>query len=255
MTELFTNEHCEFYFLNAYNYGISGLNAIEMLQADDEWFEKPKDESIQQLGKLVERYTLKSKNTKHEFNAISDCMNLTDSIKKNVEEINIDLIILTGRAQENLGKNTESILKKVRTCPILVVPPHASMNEGIHLSIVSDFKEQNSTVEIHNFIKALENTNIQIEILVLKHSKMSSNAAYNLESYIRYLRHYLSTSLYISHLESTNDLLGYTKTYPDAIVCIIDKKPDFFRKMGLLKSKVLSTLRKLNTNTVLTVHQ
>ena len=65
--ELFENDHCEFYFLNVYTFDVAGLNAIEMLQADDDWFDEPKQESINKLGKLVERHTLKSNNLKHEI--------------------------------------------------------------------------------------------------------------------------------------------------------------------------------------------
>ena len=51
------------------------------------------------------------------------------------------------------------------------------------------------------------------------------------------------------------DLKDYAISHLDDIICIIDKKPDFFRKIGLYKSNVISTLGQLRTNTVLTIHQ
>ncbi|WP_452223460.1 universal stress protein [Lacinutrix chionoecetis] len=256
ITKLFANEYCEFYFLNTYTYNASGLNAIEMLHADDDWFDKPKRESLQKLGKLVARYTLTPKNDKHEFNAISEYMSLVDGIKKTIEEIDIDLIILTSSVEKTAGKNIESILEKIRSCPILVVPPHASVNNGVYLTIASDFKQKINTIEIGKFVKALENTTINIGILVLEEQNtLTSDAVDNLESLIIFLKLVLGKQIDVEYIQPKFRLKDYATSHLDGIMCIIDKKPDLLRKIGLYKSKVISTLKKLNTSTVLTVHQ
>ncbi|MEZ4792404.1 MAG: hypothetical protein R2783_02715 [Gelidibacter sp.] len=143
VTELFKNENCEFYFLNTYTHGVAGLSAIELLQADDDFFDIPKEESLKQLGKLVQRYTLNSNSQQHTFYAISESVGLIDGLKSNIEKIGIDLVILTGNAEKPVGKNTQTILEKIRSCPILIVPPHASMTKGIHLTIASRFQRKN----------------------------------------------------------------------------------------------------------------
>ena len=51
--KFFKREVCEFYFLNTYNYNVQGLNAIQLLQADEDWFERPKLESQKRLGRLI----------------------------------------------------------------------------------------------------------------------------------------------------------------------------------------------------------
>lgn len=256
ITELFKNEYCEFYVLNTYNYDLSSINTIEMFQADDEWLDKPKEESMQQLGMLVERYTIKTKNDKHEFNAISDCMNLSDSIKKNVEELSADLIILTGKIDKTIGKRTEAILEKIRSCPILIVPPHASVSRGVHITIASDFKEKINTLEIYKFIKALENTNIEVRILVLEQENtLESEAANNLEALLIYLNEIFHKRIDIEYVRPTFHLKDYAASNRDGIMCVVDKKPDVFRKIGLFKSNIIPTLKQLRNNTVLTIHQ
>ena len=62
--KLFKDNVCDFYFLNTYSYNISGLDALGLLHVDEDWFDKPEEESIRKLGKLIERYTFKSKNAK-----------------------------------------------------------------------------------------------------------------------------------------------------------------------------------------------
>lgn len=256
ITELFKNEYCEFYLLNSYDFEVSGLNAIEMLQADDDWFDKPKEESIDQLGKLVERYTFKAQNTKHEFHAISDNMKLIDSIKKNASELSVDLIVLTGRADKNIGKKTKAILKKIRFCPILIVPPHTCITKSIHLTIASNFQEKINTLEIHKFIKILENTNIKIRILVLEEENtLTTEATNNLESLLLYLNQIFTKRIGLEYVKPSYRLKDYAAAHLAGIVCVIDKKPDLFRRIGLIKSNIIPTLMKLQSNTVLTVHQ
>ncbi len=101
--KLFKHETCEFYFLNTYSYDANGLDAIQLLQADEDWFDKPKQNAQKQLGKLVERYTLNCKALNHQFFAVSDCSELLPNFPKNIKDLNIDLIILTSKKEKNLG--------------------------------------------------------------------------------------------------------------------------------------------------------
>ncbi|WP_431134614.1 universal stress protein [Psychroserpens mesophilus] len=256
VTKLFTNEYCEFYFFNSYSYGMSGLNAIELLQADDEWFDKPKIDSLKQLGRLVEKYTLKSKNSKHVFHAICEHSNLVHGLKNTVEKLDIDIVILSSRAEKTIGKTTTNVLKEIRSCPILIVPPNAPVSKGVHLTIASDFKQKINTNEINKFCKALVNTNFEIGILVLEtqHS-LSAEAAINLETLIVHVKQYLIQPIDIEFVQSSNHLKDYAMSHLTDIMCVIDKKPDVFRKIGLYKSKVISKLEQLRANTVLTIHQ
>lgn len=256
MSNLFKNENCEFYLFNTYRYISSGLNAIEMLQADDEWFEKPKNQSLTKLGKLITRCTLFSKNPNHSFHAISENRDITNGIRENIDKIGIDLVVLTSKGKSSFGSKTESILEKVRTCPVLIIPPHATVLNEITLTIASDFQVKINTNEIDRFIKTLENSETQIGILVLKEQNiLSDKAANNLEALLNYLKQYSNKPIDLEFLKPTFRLSDYVVSHKSEIMCVVDKKPDIFRRIGLVKSKVIATLKKLNTSTVLTVHQ
>nr|WP_321222528.1 hypothetical protein [uncultured Psychroserpens sp.] len=256
IVELFKNEHCEFYFLNTFTYDVNSLNAIELLQADDEWYDKPKQESLRLLGKIVERYIPRKNTTNHSFNAISDCIDLTEGIVVNVEKIGIDLVILTGKPGNKISKNTGNTLERVRCCPILIVPPHASICKSINLTIASNFKQKINTLELYKFIKVLENTNIEIEILVLeKENTLDIDASNNLEVLIDYLSRILNKSIGLKYISSSFCIKDYAQLNLSSIMCIIDRKPDLFRKIGLLKSNIIPILKQIRGNTVLTIHQ
>lgn len=256
ITTLFNNEYCEFYILNTYKYETSGLNAIEMLHTDDDWFDRPKQESLKQLGKLITRYTLKTINPKHTFHAISESKSLEEGIRQNVDELGIDVVILTGNGLEALGITTKNILEKIRSCPILIVPPNATASSGITLTIASSFQEQINTNELERFIRALENTKTQIGILVLKaQNTLSDKAADHLEQLLEYLKTRSKAPIGLEFLPTTLDLADYAQSHNDEIMCVVDKKPNLFRKIGVVRTKVISKLNKLGTNPVLTVHQ
>ncbi|WP_111309735.1 universal stress protein [Confluentibacter sediminis] len=253
---LFKNEYCEFNLFHTYTYDVNSLNAIELLHADDEWFDKPKVESLKQIGKIREYYNLKFNNPKHEFNSISECVTLVEGIKNNIKEMEIDLVIVTGKAEKMFGKTTKNILDKIISCPILIVPPHASICKDICLTIASDFKQKINTHDIDNFCKTIENTNINIGILVLEEQKQLTNLVVNnLESLRIHLKENLDNRIGLEYIKPSYRLKDYALFHKEGILCIIDKKPDLFRKIGFYKSSVISKLKKLNMNTVLTVHQ
>lgn len=256
VVDLFKYEKCEFYFLNTYGYETNGLNAIEMLQADDEWFFRPKEESLKKLGKLVTRYTLESHNPKHTFHAISECRSLVDGIKENIDKIGVDIVALTSKGLSPLGATTKCILEKIRSIPILIVPPHATACNNVTLTIASDFQEKITTREIEQFITALQNTNTQIGILVLKEQyAVSDKSAGNIEILLDCLQHFSSKPIELEFLKPTYKLVDYAVSHNNEIICLVDNKPDLFRKIGVVKSKIISTIKELNTNIVLTLHQ
>ncbi|MEL0651024.1 universal stress protein [Algibacter sp. TI.3.09] len=254
ITELFKNEACAFYFLNVYNYGTGGLSAIEMLQADDEWFEKPKEESLQHLGDLLDEYAVNKNNEKHEYHVISEGLSLVKAMEKHIESIDVDLIVLKGNAK--ISKNIESIVGKIRTCPVLIVPPYASMNKKINLAIASNFTEEVRTNEIDSFLEIFKNTNFIITVLALTNEKdMPDETSRHIKLLCNHLENQTDKTVALEFTAKSDNLKTYAISHLSSIMCVVDKKPDLLRKIGLCKSRVISTLEKLHNNPVLTIHQ
>ncbi|MEQ3662548.1 MAG: hypothetical protein ACJAYP_001409 [Flavobacterium sp.] len=250
--ELFKNESCAFYLFNSYSYGVKGLDAIELLQADEEWFEIPEEESLKKLEKLLDYYKLKSNNVNHTFYTVSKSIDLVDGIKEILEKIGANLLILTGNIEKIIGKNNEHILGKIRNIPILIIPPTASSNEKLNLTIVSDFKQKLSTIDIDIFCKVFENTNFEVKILVLEfQNELTIQAANNLESLIINLKQEVS----IEYIKLTFSFIDYIAFDLEGIICIVDENPDLFRIVGLTKSNLTSKIENSYSNPVLVLHQ
>ena len=254
--QLFKHEYCDFYFLNTYSYNANGLDAIAMLQADEDWFDRPRDYALKQLGKLVERYTLNCYDLNHHFFAVSECSGLLSSIQKNTKVLDIDLIILTSKNKNRLGAKTQAIVDKIRCCPVLIVPPHAASCNTVNITIASDFKQQVNTTQIDGFCNILEHTNLEITVLILaKQNALSDSAANHLEAMLTYLKLKTNNTVALQYAHTSFSLKTYAKSHMDGIMCVVDKKPDILRKIGVFRSNVFSTLKQLHSNTVLTIHQ
>jgi len=254
ITELFKNEVCAFYFLNVYNYGAGGLSAIEMLQADDEWFEKPKEDSLKQLGDLLDEYTRCKTNAKHEYHVISESLSLVKALEKHLEIIKADLLVMRGQAKTN--KNIEAVVGEIRSCPVLIVPRNATFTSQLNLTLASNFNEEVRTLGIDRFLETFKNTNIKVSILVIGNKEaLTDDVKRHIACLGSHLERCLEKTVTVEFTEKTSSLKEYAMAHLNNMMCVVDKKPDVLRKFGICKSKVLSTLEKLHNNPVLTIHQ
>ena len=254
ITALFKNEVCVFYFLNVYKFNTGGLSAIEMLQADDEWFEKPKEDSEKQLKSLLDHYTRRENKENHDYFTISEGLSLIKAIEKHIVAKDVDLIVLTGDTK--IGENIEAIVGKIRTCPVLVVPPFASVNKKLKLTVASNFQEEVRMFGIDRFLDYFKNTNFEINILALTHQdQVTDETKKNITLLKGHLENYSNTLVKLEFEGKSKRLKDYAFSNLGNIMCVVDKKPNVLRKLGFGRSKVISTLETIYNNPVLTIHQ
>ena len=253
---LFKNKKYDFYFLNSYTYTVNGLDALELLQEDEEWFERPKEESEKNLGRLIERYTLKHSGSDHNFHAISEGSNLVSAIKKHQELLGIDLVILSSGINKSYDKENKLVLDHVRKCPVLLLPVTTCVGDNLNITMVSDFKQKINTDQIDCFRHGLGSKKIDIGILVLdEQNKLSEAVTMHLDAFISYLAQFQNANINLEYAKNSSQLQTYASLHREAIMCLVDKKPGFMRRIGLFKSDVISKLKQLNSNSVLAVHQ
>ncbi len=124
---VFNMVDCHFVVLNAFQGSSSGLMTKIRMAGETRPYELLKEESEQELEKIVQRAKSTTTHPKHTFQAISLPGNLTDTIGKTVLEERIDLIIMgtkgaTGLKEAFLGSNAYKVIKNINFCPIIVVP-------------------------------------------------------------------------------------------------------------------------------------
>ncbi len=257
--KFFDQEKCHFYFLNTFTIDADGLNAIELLQADDDWFEHPKNESEKNLGLVIQKYFLKNPEKKHQFSAISDCTNLIDGIKKVIKEIKIDLIVLPGKkdsndSNEEYSRNTKRIIENITECPIMIIPSSAKLHKQLEFILVSNFEEEVPKAELKNWYELVKIANGTIKIVMLSDkNKMTHLQKKNLESVHSEIETFANRRVVIEYVESMQNFKNLANNYSNYIICLIDKKPSIWRMLSLNKSKI-TKLGLLSNSPLIALH-
>ncbi|TVZ26896.1 hypothetical protein JM83_1895 [Gillisia sp. Hel_I_86] len=246
-------EECHFYFLNTFTIDIDGLNAIELLQADEDWFENPKNESEKNLGFVIQKYLYKNRGKNHQFSAISDCTNLIQGIKKVIEEIEIDLVVIPGKkntndTNEEYSKNTKRVIGNIRECPLMIIPPSARILIQPEFVLVSNFEEELSKTEIQKWYKLVKAAKGTIKIVTLfEKDKMTSIQKTN-QNWVRLqIEMYSTLPIKMEHVDTFGELEDLVGNYSNHIICLIDKKPGFWRMLGLNNSRITKLGPSLST--------
>ena len=244
--KFFKREECEFYFLNTYTYNIGGLNAIQLLQADDDWFEKPKNDSIDGLGGAIQKFTLTNQNKNHRFNAISECSDLIEGIRKTIKEVNIDLVILTLKNRidnkvDRYSKNAKRVLENIRECPVMIIPSSAHLKKCPEFVLVSNFEIEMPEAKIANWYELVKIAKGTVKLVVLCGlSRRTPIQTTNVKKVCSQIEVYTGISISTEYLETEDDLKHFVNSHLECIICFMDRKPTFWRKYGLSLSRIIN---------------
>lgn len=240
----FRKEQCHFYFLNTYSYDVEGLNTVNLLQTGDDFFEKPKRQSEMSLGRVIQKITAKNENKKHQFNAISECANLIEGVKKTIKELEIDLVVLAGKVQtkrttDQYSKNTKRILDHVRECPVMIIPASAPKQKRPEFVLVSNFEVLLSKPKLENWYEFVEISRGSVKIVTLfGKDKMTTLQKENQNKVLLQIEMLAQTPVSIEYIETAPDLKSFADYHSEYIICVLDRKPDFWQKCGLTHSRI-----------------
>ncbi len=256
----FKREECEFYFLNTYTYDVGGLNAIHLLQANEDWFEKPKNDSVDNLGDAILKFTFNHSSRKHRFHAISECSDLIDGIKKTIKDVNIDLVILAGKNSitnkvDRYNKSTIRILENIRECPVMIIPQSSNLKKCKEFVLVSNFEielPQEKIAKWYELVKIVKGT-VKLVVLTGKNHLTALQTA-NLENVCSQIEMLANDSVDTEYLENAHDLKQFAKNHSESIICLMDRKPDIWRKYGLSHSRI-TNLGPLKTTPLIALHR
>lgn len=140
-TSLFRNTECTFYLLNAFQrYHLTTESLIEP-DPGDENYERERETSQRGLEELVDGLQTRQDHNNHHFKMISVYNTVTEAVKESVKKHDISLVVMGTRGETDdinflYGSNAISVMEKVENCPVLVVPDHSSLPEGILREVV-----------------------------------------------------------------------------------------------------------------------
>ncbi len=252
------NEKCEFYFLNTYKSDISQNEAFQLIQGNFTSLDVPKKRSLDCLGKAIHKYTYNNDNKNHHFNAISEYSYLIEGVKKTIAKLNIDLVILSGKKhftnKESYSKNIKSIIENVRECPIMIVPPSKTLKKSNEFVFVSNFETEIPTQEITNWYNLVKIVNGNTRFIALTKEKDMTNAQRkNLKKLQSASKNLSGKEARMGYLTTKQEVKRFVESSAEYIICIMDNKPNFWRKLGLSQSKI-TNFGPLNHTPLIALH-
>ncbi|MDF0706682.1 MAG: universal stress protein [Bacteroidota bacterium] len=125
--KLFKDVPCDFFLLNSYQVGASGLSHKMAGANDTRLYNLIKEQSNRDLKRELAKIKELDKNPDHTFNLRSVAGSLVNAIGKTVYNEEIDYIIMgtkgaSGLKEVFIGSNTFTIINQIDFCPIIAVP-------------------------------------------------------------------------------------------------------------------------------------
>lgn len=169
---LFKNEQCDFFLLNAFQLGSSGLVTTMNRANETRLYQITKEESKSGLQKVLKRITVQYDNPKHKFDILSRVSTLTSAIRQVVFDKDIDYIIMgtkgaTGLKEVFMGSNAYKTIKNIDLCPIITVPDDFKHDTIETILFITGFEHTYHTYEIKPMIDMAKILDAKIKVLYL----------------------------------------------------------------------------------------
>ncbi|GLU43932.1 universal stress protein [Allomuricauda sp. NBRC 101325] len=124
---IFKNTPCDFFILNAYQVGASGLSTKMAGANSTRLYNLIKEESERELAAVLEKVQTMDSHPEHTFKTLSIADSLVNAIGKVVYREEVDYVIMgttgaSGLKEVFMGSNTYKIIKEIDFCPVIAVP-------------------------------------------------------------------------------------------------------------------------------------
>ena len=194
-------------------------------------------DSQNQLNNLLEKIDKKGKNELHTFVTIALYDFFVDSIKREVEDKKIDLIIMgtkgaSGLKKAAMGSNTGDVITKVH-CPLLAVPERAQYKIPKEIAFPTDYFI-NYDIRVLDTLLTMINMNdstLRIVHITKKGEELNSEQLQNKEfihDYLRGIDHSFHT---ITGTKLETAVQCFVESRDIDIVAMVAKNLNFFQRI------------------------
>jgi nucleotide-binding universal stress UspA family protein len=173
--KLYKNESCTFYFLNSAIIKVSAMSNLS-----NKLLEVMKKDALSELQDLKKLAEATNANANHSFEIILSTLDLTTAIRKTVNELEIELVVMgtkgaTGAKEFFFGSNTVNVIQGKMACPVLMVPEEFDFIELNQIAFPTDFSRSFSKKELKPLKQVAELYNSKIRIVHINEEEILSD--------------------------------------------------------------------------------
>lgn len=234
--QLFKNESCKFYLLNAYTPVIYHVEYVLISPAQFGLGDAVSENALKQLNNFKVRMDKEFKNPKHTIETMAAFNTIVSEIKEVVEKKNIDYVVMgtkgaTGATEVLFGSNTVHVFKNVN-CPILAIPNSFDFETPHEVLFPSDYEIDYQNHHIKPIIDIISFYNGRVNILNVSFGYELSEAQ---KTHKKTLEAYFKKTAHLFHSVSHQDVPGainnfQLKTKINLLV-MINNKHSFFENL------------------------
>ncbi len=168
--ELYKNEECEFYLLNAFSTKAYDIDSIVVAKPGDEDYDLASRGSEKGLEKTLKLLELHQSNSNHKFFTMNFFGTPIDAIKDAIESKDIDLVVMGNKGETNAesilyGSNAIEVMEKSRNCPVLMIPENVEYIEPKEIVFPTSYKTHYKRRELQYLYEISKITNAKVRIL------------------------------------------------------------------------------------------
>ncbi len=257
--ELYKNEACEFYILNAfYSMGFA-TDTILVPEIGEIAYKGAKENSEEELKTMLKEIQ-KNIIPRHKFITVSKFNSLLNSINEVVEKENIDLIIMGTQGATNavdiiFGSNTVMVMENIRSCPVLAIPSEVKFTKPKEIVFPTSYNTHYKRRELKLLIEISTINNAAIRILHIENKEdktLGKTQEINRELLEEYFEGLDYSFHVIYHVELQVALNCFVQSRASDMVAFVNKKHGFLD--NIFSSHLVQELGYKSRVPVLTMH-
>jgi nucleotide-binding universal stress UspA family protein len=230
---LYSDEVCTFYFLNSWSVSNSAFGDYVVSGSED----SITDNAFLEMTELKEMAENADSNANHSFEIILSKEYLHDAIEFAVKQHEIDLVVMgtkgvTGAKEIFFGSNTVDIIKKMKLCPILVIPDEFEYVKPKQVAFPTDYNRFYGD-ELLPIKRLADVHDSKIRILHISEEKnLSKTQDYNLSMLKVYLEnHPHSFHWMVDYAQKTEEINDFIEELDINILAMINYKHNFLENI------------------------
>jgi len=240
----FENIECNFYVLHVNRIENIAVNDTSLVLSQDlieEIYTKPTKQKLRQILKQISDLEIDHKN--HNFYTLTDYGFFIESIRKHVDEKEIDFIVMgtkgaSGLEKIILGTNTADIITKVK-CNMLAIPEKAVFVKPKEIALPTDFSLSHNLQVLQPISDMLQQFNSALRIVHITKGNvdLNSDQKKNKELLEDYFDHYKYTFHYLTNKNVEDAIQCFVESRNIDMICMVAKNLNYFQQI-LFHSKV-----------------
>lgn len=193
--------------------------------------------SREQLKRMIKRIKEAVPNSGQTYMTLAVHDNFVDTIKREIQNRNIDLIIMgakgaTESKRRAIGSNTSDVITKVK-CPLLIVPENATYNKPKEIAFPTDYHLGYDLNVLNNLMKMTEMNQSAIRIIHFSKKKvgLSEEQLTNKEFLNEYFKEIKHSFYMLSGNKMEAAVESFTKSRDIDMIAMVAKNLNLFQRI------------------------